>query len=111
MNSHEYAKQLQASVDHILSRPAFELEHSQPHIILSFYEKEKFVNAAKALGSGKKSFHDRDLHYEPIGTCVVLMIGRDKVCRKIQDVKWECEPLLTGEEVEQLGQEEHESVF
>jgi len=112
MDSHQYAKQLKETAEHMLARPVFQLEeYSNPHVYVSFYEKEKFVAAARSLGSGKKYFSMDDLLYEPNGTCIVLVIGRDKVCRKIQDVKWECEPLLSTEEVEKLGEPSEQEVL
>lgn len=104
MTSHEYAAELQKTVDHLLSRPEVEFTNS-PFLFVSFYEKEKFVAAARAMGSGKKSFSScDDLHFIPHGTCLTMSISRSLVCRKIQDVKWECEPILSNEEVEQLGE-------
>ena len=114
MKSHEYAAELQKTIDHILSKPDLELEeHAGPHLYMYFYTKEKFIAFARAMGGGKKSFSNygsEELHFEPTGTCLLLSIARSLVCRKIQDVKWECEPLLSSEEIEQLGESE-ESVF
>jgi hypothetical protein len=105
MTSHEYARELQKTVEHLLGRPEVQFEdYASPHQYISFWDKDKFVAAARAMGAGKKEFRDSDLHFVPDGRCLVLSIGRDKVCRKIQDAKWECEPILSDTEVEQLGE-------
>lgn len=104
MNSHEYAKILHDTAEHLLSRPVVEVEN-EPFLYLGFWDKERFVTAARAMGSGQKRFTGTDLRFKPDGTCLELSIGRDKVCRKIQDAKWECEPILSEVEVEQLGEE------
>jgi len=112
MDSHQYAKQLKETAEHMLARPVVELEeHSTPHVYIGFWDKDKFVAAARSFGGGRKSFSMDDLHYEPNGTCIILSIGRAKVCRKIQDVKWECEPLLSTEEVEKLGEPSGQEVL
>jgi hypothetical protein len=103
MTSHEYAEELKKTVEHLLARPDVEFE-SGPFLYVSFWEKEKFIAATRAMGSGKKEFSSTDdLHFMPVGTCLTMSIGRDTVCRKIQDVKWECEPLLSEEEVAAVG--------
>jgi len=48
------------------------------------------------LGSGIKQFSGGDLHFKPNGTCLTLSISQDKVCRKVQEAKWECEPLFSA---------------
>jgi hypothetical protein len=103
MTSHEYARELQKTVEHLLGRPEVDLD-SQPYLFISFWDKKIFTAAALAMGSGKKEFSNDDLHFTPSGTCMTFTIARSKVCRKIQDAKWECEPILSDTEVEQLGE-------
>lgn len=104
MNSHEYARELQKTVDHLLARPEVELEnYAAPYQFLSFYDKDKFIAAARAMGSGKKEFSRDELKFRPDGTCIIMSIGRDKVCRLVQEAKYECEPILSSYEVEELG--------
>jgi len=103
MNSHEYARELQRTVDHLLERPEFETNHSEPFLFISFWEKDAYVAAARALGSGIKQFSGGDLHFKPNGTCLTLSISQDKVCRKVQEAKWECEPLFSPGEVRGFG--------
>ena len=103
MTSHEYAKELQKTVDHLLSRQEVEFEsYAQPFLFVSFYDKEKFVSAVRAMGSGEKKFETVDLRFEPNDTCLIMSIGKDKVCRKVQEAKWECDPLFSDEEIAQL---------
>lgn len=90
MTSHEYARELQKTVDHILARPDVPFDGGAPFLFLSFWEKEAFVVAARAMGAGIKKFQNDDLHFEPTGTCITMVIPRATVCRKIQDAKWEC---------------------
>jgi hypothetical protein len=112
MKSHEFATQLKVTAEHILNRPDVEIESNSPFVFMSFWDKKLFVEVARTMGPGKKEFSStNDLHYTPNGTCLTLSIPRDKVCRKIQDVKWECEPLLSAEEVDQLGKEQEEMPF
>ena len=40
----------------------------------------------------------QDKTVEDHGAKITMAIPRDKVCRKVQEAKWECEPLLTPEE-------------
>lgn len=110
MTSHEFARELQRTVDHMLSRPEASFGDQAPFIYLYFWEKEIFVTAAKAMGPGKKVFQHDDLHFEPNGTCLTLSIPRAKVCRKVQDAKWECEPILSEQEVAELTAPQDEPV-
>lgn len=110
MTSHEYAQELQKTAEHLLARPNVKFPNG-PYCFVGFYEKEEFVAAVRAMGTGKKEFAScDDLHFTPTGICLTLSIARSKVCRKIQDVKWECMPVLSDEEVQQLGQEQDKSI-
>lgn len=106
MKSHEYAAALQRTAELLLLKPEFDCD-SEPGIYLFFHaDKERFIAAVRALGSGTKSFSGDDLIFQPTGTCLRFYVNRNSVCRKVQEVKWECEPLLTGEEMQVV--EEHE---
>ena len=104
MKSHEHAQKIKQAAEYILSCPEFETEASPMLYAGWYWEKDKFVNAVKALGSGKKEFFGTDLRYtvENHGAKIYLTIPRDKVCRKVQEVKWECEPLFSAEELEKI---------
>jgi hypothetical protein len=106
MTSHEYAQRLQQLGDFLLSRPEFDAGGS-PHIFLSFYNKDKFLPAVKALGAGTKEFTTGswpEVVFKPTGADEIkVSVPRDKVCHKVQDAVWECEPLLSAGEIEQIG--------
>ncbi len=102
MTSHEFARELQKTVDHLLARAEVEID-MRPYLYLSFYEKEKFLAAALTMGSGKKEFTEHEFRFCPGGTCITMSIARSKVCRKVQEEKWECEPLFSEEEVGTVG--------
>ena len=104
MKSHEYAQQLKTATDYILSRPEFEME-TTPGIYLGYYwDKTPFIALAKALGNVEKDYSGTDLKISTkVGDIKIwASIPRDKVCRKVQEAKWECEPLFTPEEEAQI---------
>lgn len=105
MKSHEYARALIEVGQFLQQQPEFETEYD-PHLYLGwYYDKEKFLTAVRALGSGNKEYSGDDLVFEVQHgeSSLRLSIPRDKVCRKVQDAIWECEPLLTPEEEQELG--------
>jgi len=60
----------------------------------------------RAIGAGKKEYSGTDLRYvAKYGAEISMTIPRDQVCRKVQEAKWECEPLLTPEEEATLEKE------
>lgn len=103
VTSRTYAEKLRRIATYLDSRDEFELdyEHSSS---LSFYSKDKFVDAVKAIGSSKKTYGEGEyasLFVTPRAFPELkLSIQRDKVCHKV--VKFECEPLFSGEELENL---------
>jgi hypothetical protein len=104
MDSHEYAEKLREASEVLKSRPAFEI-NSVPftHMYFSF-EKDKFISAVKALGSGKKEVDQYYVTFKPSSIPVIqLYIDRNSVCRKVQEEKWDCEPLLSELEDAQVG--------
>lgn len=101
MKSHEYAKQIKATAERMLASPEVELD-TGPYLFINFYDKERFMSAVRAFGSGDKKYSECDFRYSPHGTCMTMTIARNKVCRKIQEEKWECEPILSEQEVEAL---------
>ncbi len=106
MTSHEHALKLRELADFLLSRPAFKAP-SDPMILQSFYVKEDFLQAVKSIGSVTKKYTDGSFaELQCTSTThpeILLYIPRDKVCRKVQDVVWECEPMLTAEEDSTVG--------
>jgi hypothetical protein len=108
VNSHEYAHMLNQLADFLLSRPEFETPNGRKSLYLGSYwdKKEEFLGAVRALGSGKKKWGDHDLDYVvtlPTGIEMYMAVCRSAVCRKVQEEKWECEPLLSPEEEASVG--------
>lgn len=101
MNSHEYAKRMKEIAEFLLARPEFPMAHG-PMIFHTYYEKEPFVAAVKALGSGKKT-HTTGMYPEVqfVSTLcpeINIAIPRDKVCRLVREAEYDCEPFLSPEE-------------
>ena len=104
MTSHEYANRLKEIADFLLGRPEFEVAHGL-YFYQRFDDKDKFVAAAKALGSGVKSvssiFHEPEISFTPSAAKeFVITIPRDKVCRKVKDAEYECDPFFSPGELE-----------
>jgi hypothetical protein len=100
--SHTYARALQEAAEYLLSKPEFETETAGPYIYLgTYYDKSKFLAAARSLSPLAKEYTETQLKMSrtlPRDAKVHFEIARDKVCRKIQEAKWECEALLSPEE-------------
>lgn len=104
MTSHEYAKRLHEIADFLLSRPECGLSLGNIRLYNYFCVKDKFLAAVKSLGSGTKTYDSTDLHFSPVGAPeMILAVSRHKVCRKVQEEKWECESLLSPDEEAQVG--------
>ena len=109
MKSHEYAQKIKEAAEFLLSKEEFEVD-STPSVMIFYYsQKTLFLDAVKAVGSGTKKYSSDDLIFTPGETCLHLYVNRNAVCRKVQEEKWECEPLLSGEEMEIVNQHEIES--
>ena len=114
MKSHEYAEKLKGLAEFLLSRPEFEThEGSAKFWFWYFGNKGEFLDAVRALGAGVKSFpNSGDMHFTPNGlpegVSFYVMVNRSAVCRKVQEEKWECEPLLSQDEEALVGAEERE---
>ena len=102
----EYAVELRKAADFLDSRPEFDVEciicfGNDRVTNTTYYNKEKFLAAAKALGAAKKSYTDGE--YAKFRLTVEdfpfsIDISRDKVCKKT--VVYDCEPLFSSEEIE-----------
>jgi hypothetical protein len=108
LSSHEYADRLSRLANFLRSRPAFDTGRYQFNDFLWFYgDKEKFLTAVRALGAGDKEVVGTDLRFRPRhgieNVDFYVEVNRDQVCRKVQDEKWECEPLLSPEEEASLS--------
>lgn len=102
-SSHEYARKLQRIADALLFAPEVDLNCTMPVGAWFWSDKKKFLAAVRALGPGEKRYDNSDLEYVLEGTEFKLKIHRDAVCRKVQDEKWECKPLLSPQEEAQVG--------
>ncbi len=109
MNTREYAVELRKAADFLDSRPEFEVETgiyvsldpARAHA--GFYNKENFLQAAKALGNTTKKYTEGEygkLELTSTESSFAINISRDKVCKKI--VTYDCEALFSPEEVEAL---------
>jgi hypothetical protein len=114
MDTKELSATLRSLADFLDSRPVFELESGMSILTsytekttsygyISFYDRDTFVAAVKAIGSATKHYTDGD--YPKLEVVVdafplKLSIARDKVCRKV--VTFECDPLFSEEEVRNL---------
>lgn len=110
MTTRNYAERLRRLADFLDSRPEVEIAQQNLTVWLNFYEKEKFVAAVKAMGSGTKKIGESEWSSvefypagAPEGVKFSLEITRNKICRKVQEEKWECEPFLSPEEEAEIG--------
>jgi hypothetical protein len=104
MTSHEYAEDLLKTARFLLGKPEFDVNTNQPRTYFYYWtDKAAFVAAARALGSGSKEVSNDYFDYTPNDTLITARASRDAVCKKVQEAKWECIPLLSTIEAELLG--------
>lgn len=106
MTSHEYAKRQKEIAEFLLSRPEFDVNGAGPLEFFSYYDKEKFLAAVRAVGSGAKNLDasSTEVRFIPTGFPEVhISVPRNLVCRKVQEAVYECEPFLSADEVASLG--------
>ena len=105
----ELVNQLRATAHALDSVANFEFENEfaiikEVGIELTFYDKDKFVAAVKALGNVTKRYTEGEYAELIVETItfpkIKLRISRDKVCTKT--VVYDCEALFSTEEVEAL---------
>lgn len=105
--SHDYARRLQELAAFLLSRDSFVLPYSEPtsYHHFHYYEKEPFVAAVRALGSGKKKITETGIEFivTPPGSHISLEAPRNLLCRLIRPAEYDCDPLLSPEEEKSLG--------
>jgi len=112
MTSHELARRMAATADYLLSRPDFDTPCTDHSLYLGSYwdDKDAFIAAVKALGSGTKEYSGSDLQYNAATPMRIwTRINRNKVCRKVQEERWECESILSAEDevaLEDLDQQD-----
>lgn len=104
-SSHVYAEQLKTLAEFLLSKPEFEVNSNKAYFFDTYYNRDSFIKAVKALGSGTKNFTDTYLEYlvkSPNGTHIRIEAPRDRVCTLVTPAVYDCIPLLSEEEVEAL---------
>lgn len=107
MNSHEYANKLKELADFLLAKPEFETD-GEPRVFFWYWsDKQGFLGAVKALGSGEKKWSTDDLTFYPAGVPdgihFELQIRRVAICRLVREAEYECEPLLSQAEEAEIG--------
>lgn len=107
MTSHEYAKKLEQLAAALRERPVFSVPTSenQEQYLYYFTSKDDFLAAARALGAGRKEVSKDYFSFYPKCAKLRVYIERNAVCRKVQEEKWDCESLLSQEEVAAIGDE------
>lgn len=107
MTSHEYADRMIALAEFLKNRPEFKIPIRDPYAHFDYFsDKQNFLDAVRAVGAGRKAFKKygkdiEDIQFHPAtpkGTEIVISASRSTVCRKVQEEKWECDPLLSPEE-------------
>jgi hypothetical protein len=103
MKTHEYAEKLKAAAEFLASRENVEL--GTLYIPIFFYDRQPFVDAVRAFGPGDKAFTDSELGFIPKAPCdfFKLYIPRNRVCKLVRPAEYDCEPILSDEEVATLG--------
>jgi hypothetical protein len=99
ITSHELAARLFNTARQLLTRQPVELPGVEDaKITVEYYNRDEFLSTVKEMGSGKKDFGSYYFQFTPTDTILTLQIVRSQVCKKVQDEKWECEPLFTPDE-------------
>jgi hypothetical protein len=96
--SHDWARDLQRTAEFLLSKPEVEIDRIPTTVAWFFSDKVPFLALVRATIPGKKVINGNYVNFYPSGANLEFTVSRDLVCRKVQDVKYECEPLLSPEE-------------
>lgn len=110
MNTRELELKLKNLADYFSTIPEFEIDgilsivtSENSSSICSFYNRDKFVNAVKAIGNCTKKYTEGEYAYLVITSInypIELRISRNSICKKI--VTYDCEPLFTDNEIKSL---------
>ena len=104
--SHDWARELQKTAEFLLSRPEIQMPaEGIPSCRVRYWGeggKPDFLKFVRATVPGKKVIYDSSVEFQANGAHLEMAIDRSVVCRKVQDVKYECEPLLSPEEETEL---------
>jgi hypothetical protein len=103
-------------LDFLEANPEVDLPHQMDRFaIWFFFEKAKFLEAVAKFGTCDKSVDGKEFHvtkhFGPVK--LVAEVNRDQVCTRRVETKmveqevetWDCLPLLSQDEVQQIGQE------
>jgi hypothetical protein len=94
--------------------PDVRLPRSMDRFAIWFFgEKDNFLDSVRHFGTCEKSVVDKELHVTKTFGSVKLVaeVNRDAVCIKKTVMKtvpvdeWDCQPLLSPAEIQQIGQE------
>lgn len=110
--SRDYATKLRVLADWLDQRTEFQMGDSERlFVALNYYDRESFTAAVKATKPGTKEVTNGsypEVKFRPSlpdsDTYFVISIARDKVCRKVQEAKWECEPILSELDEQELAE-------
>lgn|SRR5215831_11399992 len=115
MTSHEYAVKLLEVVRLLQTSAEFEMpvytktyveNHGIDHIRY-YADKELFLKAVRAVGSGKKiAGEDDSFTFAAADGLLRLSVNRDAVCRLVKPAvpaEYECEPLLSQAEEAEIS--------
>lgn len=103
--SHDWARDLQRTAEFLLSKPEVDLSGDIPRSRARYWggeDKVNFLKFVRAAVPGRKVIGEYSVEFRPTGANLEIAISRETVCRKVQDVKYECEPLLSPEEDAEL---------
>lgn len=109
MKSYNFADNLEKLAAFLRSKPEFETGTEKVYAFFSYYDKEQFLSAVKATGTGKKEFTDSQIYFYPAinGAAIHVRIEapRNTVCRLVQEAVYDCEPFLAEKDEKELGAE------
>jgi hypothetical protein len=111
--SRDLSNNLRRLADWLDDRAEFPVENSTASCpFISYYEKDDFLAAVRAIGTGEKGVGvmDNYLRFKstttPEGTHFAVEINREKVCTLVtpaQPAVYDCEPLLSHAEEAEIG--------
>lgn len=100
MTSHQYASKMMKVAQFLVEHTDIDIPKEEVTLNLNYFNRDEFVKAVQTFGSGDKQVGSYEFSFTVKNAPITLSIARDKVCKKIQDEKWECEPLMTPEQFE-----------
>jgi hypothetical protein len=99
MTSHQYAEELRTLAAELDAIEPFPMPtYDTPGRFSYLWDKEGFVAAVRACGSGVKNIKDDSLTFQPRNVSFHLVVERSAVCKLAKPAEWSCEPWLTDEQ-------------